>query len=124
MKRDMDLVRKILLATEALPYGSQLNGLEDVPTEAFITHVIWLKEGGLVEANAMAGSGSYAKYAIVTRLTWAGTEFVDAMRDDTLWAKAKENVMKPGMSFTLDLVKDWLKAELSQGFPTLRGLGQ
>ena len=48
---------------------------------------------------------------------------MDAARDDTLWRKAKESVIRPGASFTFDLVKDWLKAEISHGFPTLRGMG-
>ncbi len=30
--------------------------------------------------------------------------------------------LKPGMSFTFDLLKDWLKAEISQGLPALRAL--
>ncbi|RYF60737.1 MAG: DUF2513 domain-containing protein [Comamonadaceae bacterium] len=122
MKRDMDLARRILLATEALEYGKQLKSLPDVPPEQFVVHVIWLKEAGLLDAVAQAGSGSGAKFAIVQRLTWAGCEFVDAARNDSLWAKAKDNVIKPGMSFSFDVLKEWLKAEITQGLPTLRGL--
>ena len=116
MKRDMDLIRKILLATEDLPYGGQLSKLEGVPEEEFITHALWLKEAGLIEAIGQAGSGSYAKHAIVSRLTWQGTEFVSAMRDETLWAKAKKNFIGEGMSFTLDLLKAYLAAEIAKRF--------
>jgi len=59
---------------------------------------------------------------MVERLTWAGCEFADAVRSDTLWAKAKKEVIKPGISFTFDILKEWLKAEITQGFPTLRAL--
>lgn len=55
---------------------------------------------------------------------WAGCEFVDAIRDDTLWQKAKVNVLRPGMSFTFDVLKDWLKTEITQGFPAARALAQ
>jgi len=89
-----------------------------------VTHVIWLKEAGLIEANAMAGSGSMAQYAIVSRLTWDGCEFADAIASDTIWKKAKENVFKPGLSFTFDTLKDWLKTEIAQGLPTIRNLAQ
>jgi Hypothetical protein (DUF2513) len=122
MKRNMDLVRQILLATEKMPHGELLRQLPDVKQEDFVMHAVWLKEAGLIEASAMMGSGSFAQFAAISRLTWAGTEFTDAMRDESLWLKAKEKVMKPGMSFTLDIVKDWLKAEITHGLPTLRRL--
>lgn len=121
MKRDMDLIRKIVLATADLPYGKTLNQLEGVSAEEFVTHVVWLAEAGLVEAKAQAGSGSFAKYAIVQRLTWSGCEFADAIRDDTLWAKAKAVMLKPTMSFTFEVLRDWLKAEIAQGLPAIRG---
>lgn len=120
MKRDMDVIRRIILATADLPYGQPLNKLDDVAEEVFITHVIWLAEAGLIDADANAGSGSFAKYALVKRLTWAGCEFADAVASDTLWKKAKDNVIKPGLSFTFDTLKDWLKTEIAQGFPALR----
>ncbi|WP_225783362.1 DUF2513 domain-containing protein [Xenophilus sp. Marseille-Q4582] len=124
MKRDMDLIRRIALETAALPYGEQLTALEGVAEEDFVTHVIWLQEAGLIKAIAQDGVGtSEARYAFVFRLTWAGCEFTDAIRDDTLWKKAKANVLKPGMSFTFDVLKEWLKTEITQGLPTLRALG-
>ncbi len=51
-----------------------------------------------------------------------GCDFLDAARSDTLWAKAKTSVIKPSASWTFDLLKEWLKAEISSGLPTLRGL--
>jgi hypothetical protein len=122
MKRDMDIIRRIILETAELPYGETLESLEGISEEAFITHVIWLQEAGLIEADAQAGSGSFAQYAIVFRLTWDGCEFSDAIQDDTLWNKAKEVVLKPGLSFTFDTLKEWLKAEIKNGLPSLRSL--
>lgn len=122
MKRDMDLVRRILLQTAANPPGQTLTKLPDVTPEEFGLHVLWLHEAGLVRAmviDQLTGADSQ-----VFRLTWAGCDFVDAIRDDTLWKKAKANVLKPGMSFTFDVLKDWLKTEITQGLPTIRGLSQ
>lgn len=115
MKRDMDLIRRILLTAEALPYGEDFQSLEGVSEEQFVTHALWLKEAGLVNAVGMAGSGSAARYAIVSGLTWDGTEFVSAMADDSLWEKAKEKFMKPGISFTLEIVKAWLIDKITKG---------
>lgn len=121
MKRDMEVVRQILLACEALPYGAQLGELEGVDKDTFVTHVVWMQQAGLLDANAQAGSGSFAKFAIVFGLTWEGCEFADAIRSEPLWTKAKAKFMRPGISFTLDIVKDWLKTEITQSLPTLGG---
>ncbi len=125
MKRDMDLIRRIALEVADMEHGYVLDGLEDGTSKAdFAMHVIWMVEADLITANVQEYmSGEPAKVQ-VKRLTWAGCEFVDAIRDDTLWNKAKENVMKPTMSFTFGIVKDWLKAEITQGLPTLRTFGQ
>ncbi len=45
-------------------------------------------------------------------LTWAGQEFLSAAKDDSLWTKAKETVLKPGASFTFDRLFDWLKGQV------------
>lgn len=125
MKRDMDLIRQIVLATADLEYGAILTELPDVAPEVFATHVAWMDEAGLVKAtHKEGGGGSMATFAAVFRLTWDGCEFADAVRSDTLWSKAKSNILKPGISFTFDVLKDWLKSEITQGLPTIRTLGQ
>lgn len=120
MKRDMNLIRRIVLATADLPPFKNLSGLEGVPESEFVMHAEWLKEAGLVAATTRVGhSESEAQFAFIFRLTWAGCEFADAIRDDTLWKKAQDKVIKPGISFTFDVFKDWLKAEIAQGFPSV-----
>lgn len=126
MKRDMDLVRRILLEVADMEWGYALGSMEDEGIDAatFGMHVIWLKEAGLVTAAIQEYQSGEPPRVLISRLTWAGCEFVDAIRDDTLWNKAKANVLKPGMSFTFDVLKEWLKTEIAQGLPTLRALGQ
>ena len=126
MKRDMDLIRRIALEVADMDFGYALSNMEDegVDAETFGMHVIWMHEAGLIKAAIQEYSSGEPPRVLISRLTWAGCEFVDAIRDDTLWAKAKTSVLKPGMSFTFDVLKDWLKAEITQGLPTLRALGQ
>ena len=124
MQRDMDLVRRIALATAELKPTEVLTKLEDTEDSAFVMHVQWMAEAGLLHATqSPKDSKAPATFAAVFRLTWAGCEFADAARNDTLWNKAKASVLKPGMSFTFDVLRDWLKAEITQGFPTIRSLG-
>lgn len=123
LKRDMDLIRRIALAAEEMPISETLDGLDGVDQDVFSLHVIWMKEAGLVHA-AVSEYMDEAAAAFVFRLTWSGCEFADAVRSDTLWKKAKENVMKPSMSFTFDVLREWLKTEITQGLPTFRNLSQ
>lgn len=125
MKRDMDLIRRIALATEELQPEETLNKLDGVEEELFAIHAQWMQEAGLLIATLHPSGGrAPADFAQIWRLTWAGCEFAEAVRSDTLWKKAKENVMKPSMSFTFDVLKEWLKTEITQGLPTIRALGQ
>lgn len=119
MNRDMDIVRRITLATAELGPGEQLQHLEDVEDDVFGIHVVWMKEAGLIQAIAEENMDG-GIFAMVLRLTWDGCEFADAVRDDTLWRKAKENVLKPSASFTFRTLGEWLKTEILQGFPTIR----
>jgi hypothetical protein len=122
MKRDMDLVREIVLALDQLPADRGLKGIEGVETPTFAAHVLWLAEAGLVTATFFPSNGQMnPTYAEAWRLTWSGCEFADAIRSDTLWKKAKEDVIKPSASWTFTVLLDWLKAEISKGLPTLGG---
>ena len=125
MKRGMDLVRRIALATAEMKPDEVLTKLDGIEEREFVMHAQWMEEAGLLHAAlAPKDSKQPANFAAVFRLTWAGCEFADAARDETLWGKAKTNVLKPGMSFTFDVLRDWLKTEIAQGLPTLRALGQ
>ncbi|WP_026382271.1 DUF2513 domain-containing protein [Achromobacter xylosoxidans] len=122
MNRNMDIVRRIAIKASEIEYGQTVTELDGVSAEEFAMHVIWMEEAGLVVAHTQQYQ-MRAPDAEVSRLTWEGCEFVDAVRDDTLWRKAKDSVLRPASSFTFSLLKDWLRAELQQGFPTLRRLG-
>lgn len=120
MKRDMDLVRRIVLAATELSPGDWLVEIDGVDSAVFAEHVQLMEEAGLVDAT-ITGYFAGGTSAAVRRLTWDGQEFADQIRSDTLWQKAKENVIKPSASFSFSLLREWLKSELSKGLPTLGG---
>ena len=119
MKRDMDIVRQIVLETADLQPNMLLTGLDNVDPWIFGQPVEWMAEAGLINASIHKFQSGEPPIARVQRLTWDGCDFADAVRSDTLWAKAKEMVIKPTASFTFGLLKDWIVAEVKQGFPTL-----
>ncbi len=120
MHRDMDTIRQIALKTAELEYGEALTGLTDISKEAFAMHSTWMEEAGLIKATITEYLSGETPHVVIFRLTWEGCEFADAVKNDTLWRKAKDTVIKPTASFTFGLLKEWLKSELQHGFPTLR----
>jgi len=115
MKRDFDLIRRILSDVEDAPplKGSrdfQYQGYDDdVVTE----HIELLIEAGFLDGHVsrfLGGGGS----ARVSRLTWAGHDFLDAMKDESIWSKAKENVLKPVGGVAFDVLLDWLKWKMRE----------
>jgi hypothetical protein len=46
-------------------------------------------------------------------------DFADAIVDDTLWRKAKDQVIKPSASWTFGILLGYLRAEIGRGVPGL-----
>ncbi len=122
MKRDMDLIRRIALETEALQARHSLTGLDGIDSDTFAIHVAWMKEAGLLMANITEYWSDDPPSAFVFRLTWAGCEFLDAARNETTWKKVGKEVTTSGRSITFDVLKELLKTEITQGFPSLRAM--
>lgn len=116
MKRDMDTVRQIVLAVREAQSG--VGGIEGMDREVFAEHVRLLEEAGLMSA-AVQVVQQRTTAAVAWRLTWAGQDFADAITSDTLWRKAKDNVIKPAGSWTFGVLLDYLKAEIARGLPGL-----
>lgn len=90
MKRDLDLIRKILQACEEAP--SAIPGklsLEGHSAEEIGFHIYLLGQAGLMETNDQTGPGDPSPNAQPVCLTWAGYEFLEASRNDGVWSKAK-----------------------------------
>lgn len=90
MKRDMDLVRKIVLALEDHPHGFAPDLVFDGYTDEQIGyHVHLLAQAGLVTALERTAGGAGSPQMEAEALTWAGHEFAENARNDTVWNKAK-----------------------------------
>ena len=118
MKRDMDLVRAILLviANDEKEYLGQIEvnrGLLEQHAEIkgagekSLAHVRMMQEAGLVEATITPTTRGAAFSRL--RMTWDGQEFLDNARDEGIWSTAKEKfgdvsfaVLKQGL---VELVK-------------------
>jgi hypothetical protein len=91
MKRDMDLIRAILLSVEEQDVGRAPRDLtiDGYNAEQISYHNYLIGDAGLAKTVDVTTRGSSGPSALVVHLTWAGHEFLDAARDDTIWSKTK-----------------------------------
>lgn len=92
MKRNMDLIREILLQVEANTDGNIVLDLPDYQANEIGRHVELMIERGLVEGTTLSSRDGPAHEIlsyVIGRMTWDGYEFLEVARDDTLWKKAK-----------------------------------
>ena len=68
-------------------------------------HAVLLEEAGLVHASISKELSQRPKHFYIYRLTWPGHEFLDAIRNESIWAKTKTVITDKGGSMTFDIVK-------------------
>ncbi len=109
----MDIIRLLLLQLEA---GERPSRLDNFSEEQITYNAALMVDAGLVEGAVARGGDGDALGVAMDRMTWSGHDFLDAARDETLWKKAKQTVMKPAASFTFEIVREWLKNEIRTHF--------
>lgn len=112
MKRDLELVRNILLAIEDMSANTTLAipGLARLKCtpEEFYYHVKLLMQAGFVDGHDMSSLSSEAYYP--TGLTWDGAEFLDNIRDDTVWNKTKQQAGEKLTSVSMAVISELARA--------------
>lgn len=107
MQRDPDLLRNIMLAAEKQPAGQKLygSGLRELcgNTHELADHVHQLIKSGYLEGVVHFNDADTPPKVVIQRVSSAGHDFLQAMREDTIWRKVKEKIMQPTMSWTIGL---------------------
>jgi Hypothetical protein (DUF2513) len=99
MKRNMELIRDILLAVEASDHdlwGWMHLKIADHSPEELSYHVQLLAEAGFLEAQELSSMDGYEWQP--KRLTYAGHEFLDTIRDGEVWRSTKDIAKKAGVA--------------------------
>lgn len=105
MKRDMDLIRLILIAIEDHPDPMSWVNI-DIPDHADLEisyHIMLLSQAGYIDANDLSSADGMCWKAKC--LTWEGQEFVAMAKEATLWNKAKETVKSTTGTLTIEGLK-------------------
>ncbi|MGC7561326.1 DUF2513 domain-containing protein [Pasteurella sp. PK-2025] len=105
MKRDWELIRKILLKLEQKVDSSPLDSdsFKGFSGEQVAYHYTILAEAGLIKIedySTMTGGD-----CVAVNLTWQGHEFLDKIRSDTAWNKIKSVLMKKGVDLSFEAIK-------------------
>jgi uncharacterized protein DUF2513 len=107
MKRDLDLVRRILLALEASPHGFA-PATFTVPgyDQETIGHHVWLMhQGGLLTAEEVTAQHDPSPIALPEAITWRGHEFLDTTRSDRVWRTLKAALKDKAISLPFSLIE-------------------
>jgi hypothetical protein len=113
VKRDFALIRAILLDLEAAKPRTTWTKFEyeGYSDSVVIEHLEILIESGLIVGRiveTLDDSGT----PMISRLSWTGHDFLDAMRDETIWNRAKNTILKRAGGITFDILIDWLKWQM------------
>jgi hypothetical protein len=101
MKRDMDLIRNLLIEIS----DDKIN--DDQYDDRVLYHFELLIQAGFIEGmtilRSVDGGMSYGLHS--PRLTWNGNEFLDTIRKKSVWEKIKKFTNDKGVELTIDAIK-------------------
>ena len=122
MKRDMDLIRKLLLRIEDMPaphrapvlHFIDANTLQqpDEDLEVIAYHLQLLVQAGFLDETKEG-----KLFGGITGLTWLGHDFLDSVRNPEIWKRTKEGAAKAGgytVELLADLAKGFLKTQVEK----------
>jgi len=108
MTRDMELIRKILFAIEEQYIDVALYNLKvegyNIKTIAY--HCNLLHQAGLVKIYKDKYAGNELYFFGVGALTWEGHDYLDKIRNDTVWNKTKEVIKNKGLPLIIETVRE------------------
>jgi len=127
MKRNLDVIREIMIYCEKTLKPGSLLIAKNIPkslyeeidpsmTEVeFMEHLNLLNESGLIEGKGMkVGGGIFVEY-MIQRITSSGYDFLDALRNDSVWKAVKEKGNAVGgiaLNTMIDFALDYARKNL------------
>lgn len=118
MKRDVDLIRNMLLLIESCPdvppRTLRLESFLDISRDIQIIslHLELLIEAGFIEAEVRSVQDDVKDYDIF-RITYAGYEYLDSVRDAKIWRDVKQKISAIGGA-TFEIIKMVAEAEITK----------
>ena len=95
MKRDMDLIRKILQEIEVFPEPGEWVpiGIDGYSPDEIYYHIRLLRQAELIDAYVIEIAADEGVFICKAKnITWAWHEFLESTRNESLWELAKETI--------------------------------
>ena len=107
MKRDMDLVRNLLLATERADCAIDAMDLYDeYSNDQVAFHVEMMTAHGLIDARCKYSHEGSPLIVKINGLTWEGYDYLDAIRSDSVWQRSKAAIKEAVGDAPLSVIKE------------------
>jgi len=107
MRRDFDLIRKLLLFFEEKPTPQhvELPPIEGYDEPTIRYHLVLMHDAGLLHCEPVRSSTSdRVIYVLPFELTWEGHEFLDKIRSDGVWRKIRDVAASKGGSLAFAVI--------------------
>ena len=107
MKRDFDLVRKLLVYFEEKPGPEHVKipPIEGYDELTIKYHLVLLHDARLLRCEPQTSSSSDRVIEVLPfDLTWDGHEFLAKIKDDGLWQKTKDTILNKGGQLTINTI--------------------
>ena len=106
MKRDLDLVRQLLLQIEALPAGPPVQyRTSEIEDPVLLAHFELVLAAGLVNGKIARSQGTRGDVISIVGLTWEGHEWIEMVRSDAVWDETKSTLLDGAGALTYELTK-------------------
>ena len=116
MKRDMELIRKILFAIEN---GKKEDPIDGYSEEELRYHQALLIEAELVDGQILHGNVTFSEAPVtvfIKKLTWSGHELLDSIREESVWNTIKSDFKDASIETTIKVAKElaesWAKKKV------------
>lgn len=106
MKRDMDLIKDILLEIEkSKPFESIQNfEIENHEQDEILAHCEMLYERHLIKEFKPVYAYGGIVSAFVSGLTWEGCDFLETIRNDNVWNNTKKFIKDKSLPMAIDTI--------------------
>lgn len=101
----MELVRKIMLEVEKADDVIYNLKIDNYTADLVSYHCHMLDECRLINGYSAYYSNDELEEFSVGQLTWDGHDFLEKIRDDSLWGKTKDVIKKKGLPLIIDTIK-------------------
>jgi len=107
MKRDLDLVRQVLLQIEALPAGPPAQyRTSEIDDPVLLAHFELVIAAGLVNGKIARSQGARGDVISISGLTWEGHEWIEMVRGQAAWNEIKSTLLENGGVLTYELTRE------------------